>query len=338
MRSPTSSSPIESRTLLSKMPSSARCLRRQPLMRRGGGMRDEALGVAEIVADLEDLERIHEAERRRPCRPSPRRRPSARLLPSAAWRAPPADDRRGRDRTRARLPCARRENRRSPPPRRTCRSTRTGKVSRPFSSTQALNGLKDGPVCLRIIVQLLLDELLRPEHDAAEAAALAVDMFGRRIDDDVGAERHRPLQQRRGEHVVDHDERAGASCAIFDTPSMSTSSSTGLVGVSKKKARVLGLHRRFPGGEVAPVDQRRLDAVARQQILDDVAAAAEQRARRDHMIAGLEMAKQRRGDGGHAARRAARGVGAFERAHARLEHGDGRVGVAAIDVSPPRRP
>src|SRR5262245_1736241 len=49
------------------------------------------------------------------------------------------------------------------------------------------------------------------------------------------------------------------------------------------------------------------------------------------MIAGLEMTEKRRGDGGHAARRAACGGRAFKRAHARLEHGDGRVGVAAIN-------
>src|SRR6185436_12461723 len=37
-------------------------LRRQPLMRGGRRVRDEALGVAEIVGDLEDLERVHETE------------------------------------------------------------------------------------------------------------------------------------------------------------------------------------------------------------------------------------------------------------------------------------
>ncbi len=55
MMSRTSSSPIESRTLLSKMPSSARVLGREPLMRRGRRMGDQALGVAEIVGDLDDL-------------------------------------------------------------------------------------------------------------------------------------------------------------------------------------------------------------------------------------------------------------------------------------------
>src|SRR5262245_22191662 len=37
-------------------------VRRQALMRRGGGMGDEALGVAEIVGDARDLEPVEAAE------------------------------------------------------------------------------------------------------------------------------------------------------------------------------------------------------------------------------------------------------------------------------------
>ena len=184
----------------------------------------------------------------------------------------------------------------------------------------------------QVIVQLLLDELLRPQHDAAEAAPLAVNMLGGRIDDDVGAELQRPLQQRRGEHIVDHDQRAGLLGDLrhgFDVHQLEHGIGRRL---EEEGARV-GLHRLLPGLEIAAVDQRGLDAVARQQVLDDVAAAAEQRAGRDDMVAGLQMAKQRGRDRGHAARGAARGVGAFQRAHARLEHGDGGVGVAAIDVA-----
>src|SRR5262249_54126712 len=44
-------------------PELAACLRRQPLMRRGGGMGDEALGVAEIVGDARELEFVERAER-----------------------------------------------------------------------------------------------------------------------------------------------------------------------------------------------------------------------------------------------------------------------------------
>ena len=52
------------------------------------------------------------------------------------------------------------------------------------------------------------DEFLRSEDDAAEAAALPVDMLGRGVDDDVGAERQRALQHRGGEDVVDDQLRA----------------------------------------------------------------------------------------------------------------------------------
>src|SRR5450755_2510267 len=40
-------------------------LRRQPLVRGGGGMGDEALGVAEIVGNPRDLQPVEGTERRR---------------------------------------------------------------------------------------------------------------------------------------------------------------------------------------------------------------------------------------------------------------------------------
>ena len=48
----------------------------------------------------------------------------------------------------------------------------------------------------------------------------------------------------------------------------------------------------------------------------------------DHVIAGPHHAHQSRGDRGHAGCGRARGLRAFERGHALLEHGDGRVGIA----------
>ena len=90
-------------------------------------------------------------------------------------------------------------------------------------------------------------------------------------------------------------------------------------------------HRCLPGGKIASVDQRRLDAEARQQVFDDIAAASEQGPGRHHMVAGLEKREQRRVDRSHAARGAARRFRAFERAHALLEHVDGGIGIAAID-------
>ena len=49
------------------------------------------------------------------------------------------------------------------------------------------------------------------------------------------------------------------------------------------------------------------------------------------MVARLDLADQRGGDRGHAARGGARGLRAFEQRHALLEHRDRRVGEARID-------
>ena len=58
-------------------------------------------------------------------------------------------------------------------------------------------------------LQLLEDELLGAEDRAAQGAALAIDVLGGGVDDDVGAPFERPLQHRRGEGVVEHDLGAG---------------------------------------------------------------------------------------------------------------------------------
>ena len=176
------------------------------------------------------------------------------------------------------------------------------------------------------------DEFLRGEHDAAEAAALAVDVLGRRIDDAVRAERQRALIQRRGEHVVDHERRAGRMSDLRHLGDVDDLERR--IGRAFEKER-LGVrpHRIAPGVEIAAVDQRRGDAEARQIVLDHVAAGAEHRLGGDDVIAGLELADQRHGDGRHAGRGCARGFRAFERRHAPLEHVDGRIGEARILIA-----
>src|SRR5262249_53771017 len=65
------------------------------------------------------------------------------------------------------------------------------------------------PGVLEEVVQVVLHIGLRPQHHAAEAAALAVDVLGGGVDHDIGAELQGLLQHRGGEHVVDHDDGAG---------------------------------------------------------------------------------------------------------------------------------
>ena len=58
--------------------------------------------------------------------------------------------------------------------------------------------------------EIVLDEFLAGEDRAAQRAALPVDVFCRGIDDDIGAELERLLQQRCREYIVDDEDAAGA--------------------------------------------------------------------------------------------------------------------------------
>ena len=112
---------------------------------------------------------------------------------------------------------------------------------------------------------------------------------------------------------------------------MSMISRVGLVGDSTNAVLVFGPHRGAPGVEIRAVDQGRSDAEARQKILDHIETRAEQRLGGDDVVASLQLAHQRGGDGRHAACGGARRLRAFEERHAALEHRDGRVGEARID-------
>src|SRR5262249_40884226 len=73
------------------------------------------------------------------------------------------------------------------------------------------------------------------------------------------------------------------------------------------------------------------DAVARQQLLYDVEARAEQGLRSDHMVAGTKRRKDRCRHRRHAGRGRARGFRALEFDHAALEHRNRGIGIARID-------
>lgn len=59
------------------------------------------------------------------------------------------------------------------------------------------------------ILQRAIEDLARGEDRPAEAAALAVDVLGRRVHDDIRAQLVGLLQQRRGEDIVHHQQRPG---------------------------------------------------------------------------------------------------------------------------------
>ena len=127
--------------------------------------------------------------------------------------------------------------------------------------------------------------------------------------------------------------RAPARCASAQTASMSTRSRVGLPGVSKNTSVVGRASASAQAVEVAAVDQDHLDAEARQQLAHDVVAGAEQQARRDDPVAGLEQRHQRGMDRGHAGGGRGGILGTLEQRQALLEHAHGRVGDPRVLVA-----
>ena len=179
---------------------------------------------------------------------------------------------------------------------------------------------------------MVLDEFLGAQNDAAEAAALAVDMLGGGVDDAVGAEFERPLEQRRREHVVDHQRRAGGVRDLGDRLDVQHLE-RGIGRALQKEGLRVRPHRLAPLVEIIAVHQRRGHAIAGEVVLDDIEAGAEQRLGCHDMIAGPDLAHQRGGDRRHSGRGRACSARAFERGHALLEHGHGRVREARILIA-----
>ena len=180
------------------------------------------------------------------------------------------------------------------------------------------------------IVDVLGDEFLRRQDDAAEAAALAVDVLCRGIHHDVGAERERALPDRGCEYIVDDQPRAALVRDLGDGGDVEHVERR--IGRAFQEA-AFGVrpHRLLPLVEVEAIDQRGLDAVTRQQVFHHVAAGAEQRLCRHHMVAGLQRRQHGGRHRGHAGGGGAPGFRAFELDHAPLEHRHGGIGEARIE-------
>ena len=175
-----------------------------------------------------------------------------------------------------------------------------------------------------------LGELVVAQDGAAQAAALAVDVLGGRIDHDIGAELQRTLKGRGREHVVHDDARTRRMGQFADQRQIDH--------VEHRVRRRLqeddvgrAAQRRAPLIGVGAVDQRGLDAELRGKVLDDVQTGAEQRMRRHDPVARLQLAHQRREHRRHAAGRGEAALGALVGCKPVLEHGDGRVAEARID-------
>ncbi len=175
-------------------------------------------------------------------------------------------------------------------------------------------------------------ELATVHDGAADAVAVAAQVLGERVDDDVRAVLDGAQQVGAGHGVV-HDQRHAV--VVRHTRQR------GDVGhVAQRVAdgfdeNGLGAAIDVPreAGRVARVREAGGNALARQRVREQVVGAAIERAGRYDVVAGLGDGLDRVGDGRHARGQGQRGDAAFERRDALFEHVVGGIHDAGVDVA-----
>ena len=175
-------------------------------------------------------------------------------------------------------------------------------------------------------------EVAGVDEQAADTVAVPAEILGERVHDDVGAVVERPAQVGRGDRVVDDQRDAvpvgdiGQRRDIGDVAQWIADR----LAVDRPRVRVDQL---LEGGRVPVVREARADAVLRQRMGEQVVGAAVERGARDQVLARLHDGQQRVRDRRLARRQRQPADAAFQRGHARLEHGIGGVHDARVDVA-----
>ena len=175
-------------------------------------------------------------------------------------------------------------------------------------------------------------ELARIDDRPADRGAMAAEVLGQRMHDDVGTVLNGAEQVRRRHGIVD-DQR-------YTMPVRDRGDGRDVGDVALGIAEGLDEHRlglrvdqRLEGLRPAIVGEARLDAVLRQRVREQVVGAAIQCAGRDDVVAGLGDRQDRVGHGGLAGRQRQGGNAAFEGRDALFQHVLGGIHDAAVDIA-----
>ncbi len=178
------------------------------------------------------------------------------------------------------------------------------------------------PPALQHVVQLVVGDDDRTEH----RVGMPGEVLGRRVDDQVGAHGERPLPERGGEGVVDHDVGAGVVGRRRD--GLDVGDLEGRVGGRLEPHQggvVTGLHDRVRVGDVDQPGRRPAAGLEVGQLHDGAVVGVPRcdhdRALPDQVEHGRD-ARQSRGEG--------QAPAALERAQRLLERRPGGVAVAAV--------
>ena len=174
-------------------------------------------------------------------------------------------------------------------------------------------------------------ELAAVDDDAADGDAVAAEKLGGRMHDDVGAVLEGPAQVGRGEGGIEHQRQLVAVRDVRHRLDVEHFQARIAERLGEHQARLVG-DGLVEACRIARIGQRGGDAEARQRMREHVVRAAVD-ARRRHDV---PARAHQRGDGemqrGLPAGGRHRADAAFQRRDALLEHRDGGIGDARIDV------
>ena len=222
---------------------------------RARGARSSAPTAPSDSASVNSSVRAHDLERGRLAAAHGEAAPSRRSRASA-W--PPRRGRGGRGAAGtapARRPGGRRAGRRSARAFAQCRSMRTASVFTPAQHEVAVERRRHRAGRVLREAQPLGQLVVVDGDEPADDVAVAAEVLRGRVHDDVGAERQRLLQVRRGERVVDDAPARRARGRARRRPRCRRSVSSGLVGVSSHTSRVSAGHSRGERVDVGEVDR-----------------------------------------------------------------------------------
>ncbi len=180
----------------------------------------------------------------------------------------------------------------------------------------------------------LVHDLLARHRETCDHIAVAVEILGRAVHDNICAQLQRLHQQRRGEGVVHDDEAARIQRMRIvryggDVRDLHAGVGDGLK-IDDLRVRADG---RFYLRHVRHVDAVGADAETRQRLVDACECTAVERLVRHKVVAAAEQRQQRGRDGAHAGRERRAVLAALQQRDFLLQLAGGEVAETKIDVA-----
>ena len=200
----------------------------------------------------------------------------------------------------------------------------------PLREHPGVEGRQRGSGVPHEVLDWAVDEVHWSEHGTTESTALAVDVLGRRIDDDVRPVLQWLRENGRPEDVVHDDLGASGMGQLAHGSDVDQFHHRVARGLEEDGGRG---HRkgRTPLVEIGAVDQDGFDPETRQDLVDDDVTGAEERPGRHEAVSPSTEPSECQPDSRHSGGRGIGRLGSLDEAQPLLEHRDRGIAVPAVD-------